>query len=996
MRAKRVKLSITSGYIQFRNLMIIAFLVAILLVLFLLKDSGINLNPKAYPYRFYIRYAGAVNPAQIFSAHAASSTTQQIISFQDNDGICRYTVTNLLNGIQRTGELGNSLFTEPLGFSDIDNDSRDELVYLKRTMNDVVSDDLAVQVIALDDWEETIVIDTVMLKDNLGNSIRYSEQTRESLIRLLIRSDEVTSLTGRDYFALVITPESVNGSNSSLRLYRRGIQPARKAEIRLPVSVLTGIDCRLPDRTDAILIAGMQNTSDNQVGRGSIILTGIKGDIKWKRDIGIVNRRITAWANDNPESPIISCYCNELSQQEENLQTSILKINRADGEVVMTTEFNGRWIPFVGVAAGESGYLGMVMLSSGVVRVVRQDGSFDSPITVQMDPEQEQCPVIRLPDGGYGLITSYDENNVLLSSFQGDLLAVMDGFDPGKPLRLGADDDFQELLPVSGGRAYFLLEAGLNSPLWWIVRWRGLFILLLLPPVVTGLGTLLIKADRRKKSHLSLLKAYDEMETHVQERTKDLADVNKKLELEVKQRQQAELELRSSHDNLAAIFNGVSDCIVSLNENGRIINANAAFYRTFDLDENNITSESLDDLLTEGYDQIQLLAGKARAEGVTVQANQLQIRTRTGEVRMVRATAVRLGDGGSSPADILLVMRDVTQLYTLKREKMDAYRFKNIIGQSEKMLHVFHLMEEISRTDTSVLLTGESGTGKELVAKALHYNGLRSDGPLLAVNCAALSENILESELFGHVKGAFTGAVKDRAGLFETARGGTLFLDEIGDVSLAMQAKLLRVLQEDEFSRVGETKVRKSDARIIAATNQDLAKLIEQGKFRNDLYYRLNVFSIHLPPLRERTQDIPLLVDHFIGEFNTVLDRHVETVSDEAMEHIIAYPWHGNLRELRNIINGAMILCHGDTLEPRHFHPGFFQKGASMPDVPKSSVSEKVPISKTDSETGSKESELLKALEQNHWNVTKTARQLGVSRTYVYKKLKALNVQPPR
>jgi len=304
-------------------------------------------------------------------------------------------------------------------------------------------------------------------------------------------------------------------------------------------------------------------------------------------------------------------------------------------------------------------------------------------------------------------------------------------------------------------------------------------------------------------------------------------------------------------------------------------------------------------------------------------------------------------------------------------------------------------MEEISATATNVLITGESGTGKELVANAIHYNSPRVDGPFITINCAALPDNLLESELFGHVKGAFTGATKDRKGLFETALEGTLFLDEIGDISLTMQAKLLRVLQEGEYVRVGESIVRKTNARIIAATNQDLQKKIESGGFRQDLYYRLSVFTIHLPALRERKDDIPMLIDHFREEFNKSLDRNVKRVSDVAMEHLINYNWHGNIRELKNFINGAMILCHKEVLEPRHFHPDFFQ--SKSPKIVKSFSKEKTPIKVYVSQNNDEQStELVEALEQNFWNITKTARQLGISRTYIYKKLKEYKIQVPR
>jgi transcriptional regulator with PAS, ATPase and Fis domain len=227
------------------------------------------------------------------------------------------------------------------------------------------------------------------------------------------------------------------------------------------------------------------------------------------------------------------------------------------------------------------------------------------------------------------------------------------------------------------------------------------------------------------------------------------------------------------------------------------------------------------------------------------------------------------------------------------------------------MLAVYRIIEKVAPTDSTVLLRGESGTGKDLAAQALHEKSRRSRNKLISINCAALPENLLESELFGHAKGAFTGAVSEKKGLFEEANGGTLFLDEIGDLSPQLQAKLLRLLQQGEFFRIGETTPRKSDVRIIAATNQNLEKLIEETKFREDLYYRLNVFPIVLPPLRERPEDIPALVWHILNEFGKRMGRKIEGVQSSTMKEFQRYSWPGNVRELRNVIERNLILNTG-------------------------------------------------------------------------------------
>ena len=252
----------------------------------------------------------------------------------------------------------------------------------------------------------------------------------------------------------------------------------------------------------------------------------------------------------------------------------------------------------------------------------------------------------------------------------------------------------------------------------------------------------------------------------------------------------------------------------------------------------------------------------------------------------------------------------------LRLELGEKYTFGNIIGESAKIKKIFEIISNVSNTEANILIQGETGTGKELVARAIHYNSARKNYPFVKVDCAALTETLLESELFGHEKGAFTGAIKDRIGRFRTADHGTIFLDEIGNISLAVQAKLLRVLQDSEFEAVGGDKPIKVDVRIIAATNADLEGNVEKGLFRRDLFYRLNVIRIFLPPLRERTDDIPLLASHFLSIHNEKNRKTVEGISREAINKLMSYTWQGNIRELENVIERAVILCKGKVIEP--------------------------------------------------------------------------------
>jgi len=311
----------------------------------------------------------------------------------------------------------------------------------------------------------------------------------------------------------------------------------------------------------------------------------------------------------------------------------------------------------------------------------------------------------------------------------------------------------------------------------------------------------------------------------------------------------------------------------------------------------------------------------------------------------------------------------------------DEYIFDGIIGINERMLKVHEMVRKVAKTDCNVLILGESGTGKELIANALHNNSLRKSKPFVAINCAALTETIIESELFGHEKGAFTDARYTKKGKFEVADGGTLFLDEIGNMSLRMQTKLLRVLQQKEFERVGGVKTIKVDVRVISATSEDLAKRIGEGQFREDLYYRLNVVPIYLPPLRDRKEDIPLLANYFLRKHASKLGKHVESISRDAMDLMTAYDWPGNVRELENVIERAVIFASGDTITSDDLwgRGGEFATGGDSSRGFREEPSRSLPRMEREL--------IIKALRDTNWNISRAARILKVSRGTLYSKI---------
>ena len=313
----------------------------------------------------------------------------------------------------------------------------------------------------------------------------------------------------------------------------------------------------------------------------------------------------------------------------------------------------------------------------------------------------------------------------------------------------------------------------------------------------------------------------------------------------------------------------------------------------------------------------------------------------------------------------------------LRAEIRDRHRFEGMIGNSEKVRSVMDMAGRVAASDASVLITGESGTGKELLAKGVHYNSPRADGPFVAVNCAAIPETLIESELFGHVKGAFTGAVRDKEGKFELAGGGTLFLDEIGELRIDLQAKILRALQEKTVDRVGGSRPVPVDVRVIAATNRDIERAVKDGKFREDIYYRLSVITLHMPPLRERKEDIPLLVEYFLKKYNPSVEVALEP---EALAALMAYGWPGNVRELENAIERASVLRRGNVISRSELPDKLIRGAMGVEDIILNLPEEGISLEDLE------KSLIVKALEKHKGNQTRAAEYLGITRpTLIYR-----------
>jgi two-component system response regulator HydG len=440
-------------------------------------------------------------------------------------------------------------------------------------------------------------------------------------------------------------------------------------------------------------------------------------------------------------------------------------------------------------------------------------------------------------------------------------------------------------------------------------------------------------------------------------------------------------EHKRYHHHLEAIFQSVKDAVITLDLNLKILAINDAARSICGLDPQQILGQNFLQVMKECSNKCCDHLKELENNGDQFSEFFQECR-RPGRLhQVVSVTRAPLKDHEDKRIGVVLVIRDLTRETPIAEDLSERYRKYQIIGKSVPMQRVYRLLDDLLPTDTTVLISGDTGTGKELAVSALHYGGPRADKPLVKVNCTALAETLLESELFGHVKGAFTGAHKDVVGRFQTAQGGTIFLDEIGDITLKTQAKLLRFIEEKRYERVGESITRQADVRIIAATNRNLRKIVKQGLFREDLYFRLKVFEVNLPPLRERLDDLPLLAEHFRHFFNKAYDKHVEGLLPRVLEIFRNYAWPGNVRELKHVLEHAFVQCKGYTITPEDLPADIREVAADLvPYQDKKALNAQA---------------LREALSRTAGNKAKAARLLGISRPTLYRLLTEYDLTTP-
>lgn len=448
------------------------------------------------------------------------------------------------------------------------------------------------------------------------------------------------------------------------------------------------------------------------------------------------------------------------------------------------------------------------------------------------------------------------------------------------------------------------------------------------------------------------------------------------IQRDVTEREETQQKLAAHRRLLEAIYHSVKDAIITVDLDLKVIGANQSTETICGLNVSQMDGRLFSDCLARCNGTCAEVLKQALHQKTTIAEYRIECGHQLRNQQLVSVSSSPLLDSQDNFTGAVLVIRDITLLNDLERELRQRHKFQNMIGRSEKMQNIYRLLEDLANLDTTVLVTGESGTGKELVARALHYSGQRAFRPFVTVNCSALAENLLESELFGHVRGAFTGAVKDKQGRFEAAEGGTILLDEIGDISPLIQLKLLRVLQEKTFERVGESVPRRADVRVIASTNKHLRDKVKKGEFREDLYYRLMVVEVPLPPLRERQEDVPILADYFISVFNQEFRKNIEGLSRDVLQRFMQYAWPGNVRELEHALEHAFILCRGRVITLEHLPEAI---RSASPRSKLKSVPKAASVGRYD------EKEILDALGRAGGNKAKAARLMGVNRRTIYR-----------
>ncbi len=917
--------------------------------------------------------------------------------------------------VQRHIDLGQQVPWRSVSRVDLDGDGLDELVYIRVFASTPAGDPFtsvidSIHVCGMDADFNEIIFDRLRANRLEGIVASRDARFRSLKIHWPTAPDGVHPAQSAEYFALSLGDDAFDEPFRQLRIYRKGDHPRKVAEVRLPVTVREGIWRKLPDGRHVFTGAGTPLAFGTRVPvkllspdgrtrpdtlddtRGVVAQVDDRGNLLWVRSLGgDVGQTYLRTSRSQPQ--VVQALWRSLERmptEDIPQQGFLLQLDLASGVLRDSTAYTGTFLPIQNSDPNTTGRLGFLFNQGELAVLGDESETLSSPALEQLP----HPPMIGCPAGEQqaAWLLNGTDRSLLLINDRGETLALFEGGRAAAPLprqhRLGVEDD----IPVHTGAHVRLFRAADNPSTFWLLQRYKWAVILLIPTPLLLLGVYFFFQYRaeRKRTRKQRELYYQTLELRVKMRTRELEEANEQLTAEMVARRSAEQEAQSQRERLEVIFHGVNYGLAAIRRDGTVSRVNQAFSDLHGYSVASLEKGDLDTLFPEQGDAVRSLTKDAFAGKVKDKEYQLDVDLPSGDNRILQVKTTLLKDAAEQGAELLLTVRDVTHLHRLQKLVEERHQYHNIIGHAPEMQEVFQLLDDLSSSLSTVLITGESGTGKELVAAALHYGSSRAEGPYIKVNCAALSETLLESELFGHTRGAFTGAAREKAGLFEAARGGAIFLDEIGDISPKMQVSLLRVLQEGEFQRVGETKTRKTDARIIAATNRNLKSKIADGSFREDLYYRLNVVHVPLPPLRDRRDDIPLLVEHFMVDFNKQMQKRINGIDDDALELLIQHDWPGNIRELQNILERAFIVCRDEMLRVEHL-PAELRAEPLIRDA----RARRDATAQDKAELDDEAAYVLEIIEACHWNVSEAARRLGISRQALHKKMNKHNLQRP-
>jgi two-component system, NtrC family, response regulator HydG len=820
-----------------------------------------------------------------------------------------------------------------------------------------------------------------------------SDSALPQYIELISNSKNNRAIVTDNYFYIGCN-RCIGGTDCALHVYSRGKEPKLVNSIEMNIKPDDASAFIGQDNSWQLLITGSnmscyQNVLERDILRpGSGFNNGFLDpgiyvsrldehcNTKWINYLGNIDGKSSLFLDsDNSDFATVICY----RVKENNIADDYLKIYKIDmisGMILSEERIDWSFYPVKSKRVSD--IAGLIISPDHMeLAIIGTDGSIGESIAFISYEKQPYIPLINI-NGTETIAIKERFGDIIFLSATGERVALRPGSSIAGSMEYKDQQTTYDMIAISQNNDIIYYQIEQNSIFKRLFYTKSMIIYIIILPLVVAI-VLYFLIERIK--NMRTIYRYEAEDEPILYEDNPVNSNGAKAELN------ETIDSPGGHTSrIEQIVSNMKESVIVINRFMIITYINKSFCEMYNVDFEKTLRQRIDNTEGNRLSIFSKIASEIFIRGKRVDGNTIKMNADVNNLGVILMNVTPILNSNSEYQEIIIETR-LTEQVSSSLDAVDSdFKYQKMISRNPEMLKIFNLIEDLNDTISTILIQGESGTGKELVAAAIHNSSPRSKGPFIRVNCGALSENLLESELFGHVKGAFTGAIKDRIGRFEAAIGGTIFLDEIGEMSHSMQMRLLRVLQEGEFERVGDSRTIRTDARVLAATNVDLVKSIQNRRFRQDLYYRLNVVPIDIRPLRERKEDIPLLVSHFFKIYNSILTKEVSDISENALNILMRYNWPGNIRELENTIHRAMIMCREKVLLSRHLPMDIFENVNLQPSIPG--------INETKS-TVLDETNVRKVISENKWVIAKAARQLGISRNYLYQKMKQYKIERP-